>query len=32
MKTLSEQEFISDFDRLPLNIAYSSDDPEEQLE
>ena len=32
MKTLSEQEFISDFDTLPLNIAYSSDDPEEQLE
>ena len=32
MKTLSEQEFINGFDTLPLNIAYSSDDPEEQLE
>ena len=27
-----EQEFISDFDTLPLNIVYPSDDPEEQLE
>ena len=32
MKTYDEQEFISDLDTLPLNILYSSDDPEEQLE
>ena len=32
MKTSNEQEFISDLDTLPLNILYSSDDPEEQLE
>ena len=27
-----EQEFFSDFDTLPLNVVYSSDDPEERLE
>ena len=32
MKTFDEQEFISDLDTLLLNIVYSSDDPEEQLE
>ena len=32
MKTFDEQEFISDLDTLPLNIVYSSDDLEEQLE
>ena len=32
MKTFYEQEFISDLYTLPLNIVYSSDDPEEQLE
>ena len=32
MKTFDEQEFISDLDTPPLNIVYSSDDPEEQLE
>ena len=32
MKTFDEQEFISDLDTLPLNIVYSSDDPDEQLE
>ena len=32
MRTYDEQEFISDLDTLPLNILYSSDDPEEQLE
>ena len=32
MKTFDEQEFISDLYTLPLNIVYSSDDPEEQLE
>ena len=32
MKTFDEQEFISDLGTLPLNIVYSSDDPEEQLE
>ena len=32
MKTFDEQEFISDLDTLPLNIVYSSDDPEEQLD
>ena len=31
MKTFDEQEFISDLDTLPLNIVYSSDDPDEQL-
>ena len=31
MKTFDEQEFISDLDTLPLNIVYSSDDPQEQL-
>ena len=28
MKTFDEQEFITDLDTLPLNIVYSSDDPE----
>ena len=32
MKIFDEQEFISDLDSLPLNIVYSSDDPDEQLE
>ena len=32
MKTFDEQEFISDLNTLLLNIVYSSDDPEEQLE
>ena len=32
MKPFDEQEFISDLDTLPLNIVYSSDNPEEQLE
>ena len=32
MKTFDEQEFISDLNTLPLNIVYSSDDPEEQLD
>ena len=32
MKIVDEQEFISDLDSLPLNIVYSSDDPDEQLE
>ena len=32
MNTFDEQEFISDLDTLPLNIVYSSDDLEEQLE
>ena len=32
IKTFDEQEFITDLDTLPLDIVYSSDDPEEQLE
>ena len=32
MKTFDEQQFIGDLDTLPLNIVYSSDDLEEQLE
>ena len=32
MKTFDEQGFFSDFDTLPLNVVYSSDDPEERLE
>ena len=32
MKTFDEQEFISDFDTLPLNIVYSTDGLEERLD
>lgn len=32
MKNFDEQEFVRDFSLLPLNIIYSTDDPDEQLE
>ena len=32
VKSFNEKEFIDDFSQLPVNIVFSTDDPEEQLE